>query len=429
MVTKRGTNPLRGSGRFFFANESMQARAEVPQEALDAGYLDEDDEVASVDHINDYGLEVGGPIIADRLWVWGAYSNNGINNLPTGAGDVLLRTKLNNWNGKLNAQITSANNAELFYMWNDKQVDGRGLGVGRPTETSWDQTGPGWMVKLEDTHMFSSNFYLTGKYAQIASGYELGPKGGRDIEAWWEDPDYDDDPLDGWHRSYRYYKQDVPQKNSRADGAWYVATGGVSHELKFGFGYRDTPARSETVWPGNGTFGNFYDGYALAALTRPAVPNFGSRYVDFYLGDTIALGDLTLTGGFRYDLQRAKNFGSTVPGNSVVPDLLPASSYAGDDRPLEWKGISPRLGATWALGSEKKTAPQRQLQPLHGSDGIQRRRREQSVLCRPDALLLLGGRERRQNRAAERDRFRFRPLLVLGHRPRQPHRRLRPGPS
>ncbi|HEX6100832.1 MAG TPA: carboxypeptidase regulatory-like domain-containing protein [Thermoanaerobaculia bacterium] len=372
MVTKRGTNDWRGSGRFFLANKNLQATAEVPQEAIDAGYLTEDDVVETVDKINDYGFEVGGPIITDRLWIWGAYSNNGINNLPTGQGDVLQRTKLNNYSGKLDLQITSTNNAEVFYMWNDKVVDGRGFSLSRPTETSWDQTGPGWMLKLEDTHMFTRNFYLTAKYAQIDSGYELDPKGGRDVDAWWEDPDYDTDFDDGWHRSFRYFKQEVPQKNARADGSLYVPTGGVNHELKFGFGYRDTPARSETVWPGSGNFGNFYDGYALAALTRPAVPNFGSRYIDFYLGDTLVLGDLTLTGGLRYDIQRAKNFGSTVPANPLVPDLLPATSYAGDEQTLEWKGISPRVGGTWALGSEKKTilkgAYNRYMDQLGSSD-------------------------------------------------------------
>ena len=44
-----------------------------------------------------------------------------------------------------------------------------------------------------------------------------------------------------------------------------------------------------------------------------------------------------------------------MPANPVVPDLLPAVEFAGDDRALEWKGISPRIGATWAFGQEKKT--------------------------------------------------------------------------
>ncbi|HEX7421517.1 MAG TPA: hypothetical protein VF505_16625, partial [Thermoanaerobaculia bacterium] len=160
---------------------------------------------------------------------------------------------------------------------------------------------------------------------------------------------------DGWHRTYRFFHQNVPQTNARVDGSDFVKTGNISHELKFGFGYRDTPVQSATVYAGSGNFGNFYDGYALAALTRPAIPHFGSKYYDTYLGDTVVLGNVTLTGGLRWDMQRAKNFESDVPANPVVPDLLPAVHYAGDTQWLKWNGIAPRIGATWAIGEQKKS--------------------------------------------------------------------------
>jgi hypothetical protein len=344
MVTKRGTNQLKGSGRFFTTDKQWQSEATIPD---DAPYLT--GPANSVDHIDDYGLEVGGPVIQDKLWLWGAWSNNAIGNFSTGQGAVLQSYHLNNLNAKINYQPINNNTAEVFYMWSDKKVNGRGLGTTRQTiETAWDQTGPGDLLKIEDTHVFSQSLYLTANYAMIDSGYKLDPIGGRDVDAWWDEDN-------GWHRTYRYFEQDVPQTNARVDGSSYISGGTISHELKFGFGYRDTPVKSATVWPGNGNFGNFYDGYALAALTRPAIPNFGSRYIDGYVGDTVVFNNLTLTGGVRYDIQRAKNFGSEVPANPVVPDLLPAVSYAGDTEALEWKGFSPRIGATWALGEEKKT--------------------------------------------------------------------------
>jgi len=341
MVTKQGTNDLRGSGRYFTTDKQWQAEATIPAEAV--SYLEP---VAnSIDHIDDYGVEAGGPILRDRLWAWGAWSSNDINNFTTADAGQLQATQLANFNGKLNFQPLNNNSAELFYMWSDKTVKGRGLSTRRSTLDVADyQSGPGDLLKLEDTHIFSQSLYLTGAFAMVDSGYKLQPGGGRDVDAWWDEEE-------GWHRTYRYFEQDVPQKNARIDGSAFVG-GGVRHELKFGFGYRDTPVKSATVWPGNGNFGNFYDGYALAALTRPAVPNFGSRYVDLYVGDTVAFENLTLTGGFRYDIQRAKNFGSDVPANPVVPLLLPAVSYAGDEETLEWTGISPRLGATWALGDK-----------------------------------------------------------------------------
>jgi hypothetical protein len=344
MVTKRGTNEINGSGRFFMTDKNYQSDATIPSEAVD--YLEPGGN--SINHIDDYGVEAGGPIMADKLWAWGAISSNRIENFSAGSA-VLQKTKLKNYNGKINYQPLNNNSAEVFYMFSDKTVAGRGLGTRRRTiEVAQNQSGPGDLLKIEDTHIFSQSLYLTANFATIKNGYKLDPIGGRSQDAYWDEEE-------GWHRTYSYFEQDVPQKNARIDGAAFVETGRVKHELKFGFGYRDTPVESATVWPGNGNFGNFYDGYALAALTRPAVPHFGSHYLDAFIGDTIALGDLTLTGGFRYDIQRAKNFGSEVPANPVVPDLLPAVNYAGDERALEWKGISPRLGATWALGQEKKT--------------------------------------------------------------------------
>ncbi|HEV7765345.1 MAG TPA: carboxypeptidase regulatory-like domain-containing protein [Thermoanaerobaculia bacterium] len=345
MVTKRGTNELKGSARFFTTDQNWQAKATIPEEA--EGYLTEG--ANSINHIDDYGIEFGGPVIADKLWMWGAWSNNGIENFSTGQGAIAQKTKLNNYNGKINYQPLNNNNAEVFYMFSDKRVKGRGLGPSRSTfDVADNQSGPGDLIKFEDMHSFSQSFYLTASYSQIESGYKLAPGGGRTADAYWIDGE-------GWQRTYRYFEQIVPQKNTRLDGSAFVNTGDLSHELKFGFGYRDTPVESLTAWPGNGNFANFYDGYALAALTRPAIPHFGSRYVDFYVGDTITFDNLTITGGFRYDIQRARNFGSSVPANPVVPDLLPAVDYAGDTRTLEWKGFSPRIGATLALGEDKKT--------------------------------------------------------------------------
>jgi hypothetical protein len=342
MVTKQGTNELKGTGRYFVTDEDYQSEATIPDEAF---YLTEG--VNSIDRINDYGFEIGGPILRDKLWAWGAASRNKIGNFAGGSA-VLQNTKLENLNGKFNWTPVEHNNAEVFYMWSDKSVNGRGLGTRRQfIEVAQNQTGPGDLLKIEDSHQFSQRLYLTASYTNIHSGYTLDPIGGRDVDAWW-------DVDEGWHRTYNYFHQNVPQKNARLDGSSFLQAG-LDHELKFGFGYRDTPVQSETSWSGNGNYGNFYDGYALAALTRPAVPNFGSRYIDGYIGDTIRFNNLTLTGGVRYDLQRAKNFGSTVPANPVVPDLLPAVTYAGDERALEWKGLSPRIGATWAFGQEKQT--------------------------------------------------------------------------
>lgn len=351
LVSKRGTNDFAGSGRYFWTDKQFQSDAVIPSEAR--SYLTS---ANSINNIGDYGFEAGGPIIRDRLWLWGAYSKNDINNFISGP-TIPQKTHITSWNGKLNLQLTPSNSGSLYYMYNNKTVHARSLSITRPIETATDQSGPGHVVKLEDTQILGSDFYVTGLVGIVSNGYTTTPIGGRDVQAWWTSASYSrkhPEISSGWHRSYSYFHQDVPQRDYRVDGSKFVNTGKIDHELKWGFEYRKTPASSITAWPGNGTFGNFYDGSALAALTRPAVPKFGSNYKDLYLGDTLPIGNLTINVGARYDWQSAKNFASSVPANPLVPDILPAVDYKGDAKSLEWNGFSPRVGLTYAFGKNNR---------------------------------------------------------------------------
>lgn len=358
MVTKRGTNEFRGSGRYYITDNDFQEEAVVPEEART--YLAKANEI---DHIDDYGLEVGGPLWRDRLWIWGAYSKNQIDNLTaqtiaaSGAigGGSFDKTTLENWNGKLNAQLLSNNSATFLYTLGDKIKLGRSVGPLRPPETGHNQSGPTNLYKLEDTHIFSPNFYLTGLASKVDGGFGFEPAGGMDVDLWFDE---------GFiaHRSYYQYKSDRPQENYRADASTFFDTGSMNHELKFGFGYRDTPTTSVTTWPGSGNYSDFSCGecsettnIGLAYLTRNGFAPYGTNYKDLYVGDTILMGNLTVQAGLRYDIQTGSNSGASVGANSVVPDLLPEATSAGDSEELEWTSISPRLGATYSFGSTRRT--------------------------------------------------------------------------
>ncbi|HET7710787.1 MAG TPA: carboxypeptidase regulatory-like domain-containing protein, partial [Thermoanaerobaculia bacterium] len=119
MVTKRGTNDLKGSARFLNTSGDLQADPKIPSEATDArdvrtgaGYLARTNEINKVD---DYGAEIGGPIIRDRLWLWGAYSRQQINLFTAQRTEQLTdfpdpfrdNTTLKTLNAKLNWQVLS----------------------------------------------------------------------------------------------------------------------------------------------------------------------------------------------------------------------------------------------------------------------------------------------------------------------------------
>lgn len=390
MVTKRGTNDLRGSGRYMYTPGSLQADASVPKNA--AYYLDATNKV---NFVRDYGAEVGGPIWKDHLWFWAARADNKISvqasntvaasgAVAVGAFDnIVLRDK----NAKLNAQIIPSNSAVGFYTWGDKVRNARDLSPTRPFETAYRQVGPTTVYKIEDTQIIGSSLYLTGMWSKVSGGFGLFANGGfgEGAPASWRDASGVN------HDNYQTYQTIRPQKQERLDGSKFLDMGSMNHELKFGFGYRNTPVNSTTVWPGPSHSRWIYDAFPAAncatqglpatcgqaIVTRDVAVGYQEKYNDFYVGDTILMGNLTLQGGVRWDRQQSANTGVTIGANPILttglalpcgPSIsaascpggtltasLPAVSFGGDPAKLKWNSVSPRIGATYSLGADKRT--------------------------------------------------------------------------
>jgi hypothetical protein len=348
MVSKRGTNDLRGSGRFFWTSNRLQTDPKAPAEGAQYGLT----VVNSINRISEAGFEAGGPLMRDRLWLWGSYSKNPINTVVSGSSTRYQKTDLWNYNGKLNAQLASNNAGYAGYMYSNKTVVHRSIGPSRPVETSYNQSGPGWQWTFEDTHNFSQSFYTTGRVGWIVNGYNLDPVGGMGTQMYW-------DAKAVPHGSYKNFKQSMPQRQFALESSKFFSTGSMNHELKFGFGYRRTPIRSSSAYPGDQTWVDFSQTtsnspLAVIGITRQSNISYGSNYRDAFVGDTMILGNLTLNAGLRYDIQRAKNNPTEVPANPAFPNVLPAVSFAGDTKSLEWKGVAPRIGATYALGRVRR---------------------------------------------------------------------------
>ena len=377
MVTKRGTNEWRGTGRYYLTDDEHQSDLDFDQADLgkpgpvnttsrsinpvtgqlrDPGgphgqaAFKQGNRIVSVE---DYGLEIGGPIVRDRLWVWGAYGMQEVDLLTI--ADVSDYTELETANFKLNAQITPANSATLFALNSDKVKIGRNAGPTRPQETTYNQSKFGddpTAAKLEDTHIFSSNFYLTGMYSIVNGGFQLVPQGGLQPTAYLDENSV-------WHNTHRLYQTQRPQEQFRADASNFFNTASVSHELKFGAGFREAEVRSFSRWGGAGIN---YNGPAwfgtddnVLAYSRDADYTVTQEYTSAYLQDTLTVGNLTANIGLRYDLQEATNEAATIQANALRPDALPAFQYGGGDGGFDWETITPRLGLTYALGAERTT--------------------------------------------------------------------------
>jgi hypothetical protein len=375
MVTKRGTNDFSGSGRYYLTPGDTQGQRKIPSEAT--GYIGKTNEI---DKVTEWGLEAGGPIIRDRLWAWAAYSDNDINLFtaqpPGGTVRFSDITSLETLNAKVNAQITRNNSATVFYVDNQKVKTGRNASPTFPPETTWNQSGfgPKGTYKIEDTHIFSSNFYLTGLYSKVNGGFQLQPNSGANCAdltcVLANTPKASTfDVVNGHFRNTYLSAQGTrPQEQYRGDGSAFFNTGSLSHELKFGFGYRSAGAEGITTYPQNQLIYDYTGvpglpaGFGITYFYGISPYNYEYKYNDAYVGDTMLLGNLTIQAGLRYDNQKASAGDQSTPLNPITVDpvthisYLPALTWKGSQiDTLEWDSISPRLGLTYALGADKKT--------------------------------------------------------------------------
>jgi Carboxypeptidase regulatory-like domain/TonB-dependent Receptor Plug Domain len=366
LVTKRGTNKFHGGGRFLYTSDATQSsnlpdalRTDPRLQNPDGTYRDKADHI---DQIQDWGFDLGGPIIKDKLWFYGTWGRQQVDIIALNG--IPDKTKLTSYNAKLNWQATRDTMVSGFWFDGAKEKQGRLTGVGSATglnETAdflWNQGNlyednpfhGFWKLQVDQT--FSPNFFMSAKVAYYNTGFTLAAAGSPDQSYTY---DYAAGNAIG---SYATIAQTRPQKSLNADGSYFFRGMGGNHELKFGFGYRAVTSNSQTHYNGNGIGGKYdpANDNVVATVHRDGLKKYEGRYLDFYVGDTYTKKRFSVNVGVRFDQQKAKNNAAQVPGNPGLPDLLPALSYPGNsDYIINWKDWSPRVGMSYAFDDQQKT--------------------------------------------------------------------------
>jgi hypothetical protein len=336
LVTKRGTNEFRGSARFMRTDDDSFAgllEQNRPDFDSSSGKLSQHPSSSqsrfignTINQVQEYGFEAGGPAIQDKLWFWGSFGSNDIKNRTGAATPDRVQaddTILENTALKINAQITPSNSFTASWNNGDKKKFGRNAGPTRPQPTTWDQRGPSAIIKFEDTHVVNSNFFIGGTYSIVDGGFSLTSKAviaagsvTAAPETTWA--------AEGWDQSYLSGGSSRPSEEWKIDGSYFFNTGNVAHEIKFGTRNREFDRTSVFVWPGRDLFHineNFF-GVPLVVMRRGFDgPPVTQTYESAWVQDTISAGNLTVNVGFRYDLQDGENLPASVTASGS--DLRP----------------------------------------------------------------------------------------------------------
>ncbi len=350
LVTKRGTNAFHGGVSGFFAHDALQA-SDLPSELEGDPRLRGNDKADHIDQLGEWGVELGGPILRDKLWFWAAY----------GAQDLRIarlnqnkdKTLLEDFNAKLNWQISSNNMFSAFWFNGEKTKLGRSASALSETPSHTRNQGSayedGWphgFLKLEDNHVFSPSFMLNLKLAHYNNGFSLTPQGGR------QQDEGQNLVTARAYGSSNHYQSVRPQDTLNLDANYFRGP----HELKFGFAYRRASVTSTNSPSGSQVIARTEPARGqIARIQRESVSAYEGSYRSLYVQDTFTSGRLTANAGLRYDVQQARNTASTASGNRMFPAILPDLVYDGSGQEIEWKDFSPRAGFTLALDESRRT--------------------------------------------------------------------------
>jgi hypothetical protein len=358
IVTKRGGNNWEANASGYFTNHSLQSN-NTPQELVDEGV----DRSNRIDEVYEYGLDIGGPVIKDKFFVWGAYRKQQINLITR--TDLPDKTELIDWNFKANANPSQSLELQFGYFNGEKNKHGRGFNPPvQSAETLWDQGSPGTLKPEgiwtgQATWIPNDKMIVTGRYGYIGLSFGLIPAGGKDIPMiylsaipLYEDTAFYTSPIDrpsnDWNVDTNYYVENIL---------------GGDHEFKFGFEYKSSKGHTFSSY-GNGLY--FID----STQTNPGGPLISGQVIaqhfldgnvkysrtSLYASDTFRRDRLTLNLGLRLDYQNGKSEPSSIPGLPGGYDVFVGPiNYTGNDLSPSFTDIAPRLGATYDLTGDGKT--------------------------------------------------------------------------
>jgi hypothetical protein len=402
LVTRRGGNRTSLGGRFFYTAGKLQK--DIPAADLKKYGI------AGFDHvvdIKDFGFNVGGPFIKDKVWWWVSYGINQINSITM--LNIAQPITLNNYVGKVNFQIVPENRAEIFYQAGDKKRVGRDSNNAHPPGSNQASNyyfgNP--TIKLQDEHMFGDNLFVSLRYGYSNGGFGMWPS---------EDPTLTNYRLYNytqglWTQTYSWFYSDRPHYYTVLQVQYFndnLLGTGTSHEIKIG-GEINNNARTYV----GGNPGNFYVYQNYNATTvdwngdgKPDVVNTlpggfdikriymgandtgwsdGTKRYALYFSDAITFGRFNVNLGLRADWAKpyvnaettralwldgdsnptsdkylanyamiAKNFFPTDT-LAALAALIPEKQVPYYDQQKTFWYFSPRLGLTYDVFGNGKT--------------------------------------------------------------------------
>lgn len=386
LIPRDGGNTMKGFVFFTFSDESLQG-SNLDQGLIDRGFLT----ASGIRHLFDINPALGGPIMKDKIWFFATGRYNVAQNYIGGMFENVNANNPNSWTYEPDASKP----AFIDSTWKDAQV--------RLTYQANPKNKLAFTYDQQER--CSCPWNVTGTRAPEA-GVDYRFPQQRLVHAEWSSPVTSKLLLEvvALHRTERWgfmhlrssdvlagkdpgaisvteqggaipnltYRGWTTYNNTwLANSFWRGAVSYVTGAHSFKAGINDSPGLQKTRTYNFTPLAYRFNNGVPNQLTEYATPYDVHNVLDHDLGifaqDRWTLNRLTLTGGVRFDWFK-NSFGE---GHLYSGPLVPGRDVTFPEQDnLNWKDITPRMGAVYDVFGNGKTALKVSLNKYLGGQGL-----------------------------------------------------------
>src|SRR5262245_24517205 len=321
--------------------------------------------------------DIGGPVMTDKLWYFGAYNHFKIDKQISGvprniATDLGL---FDNYTTKETYKASQKDTLIYYMQWGRKQKPNRGLSVTVSPEAAQPQDSVSWVFKGEHQRVWSSRLFTDLKFNVFGYDFPLGVKA--DFAT--QPPRIDTGTNFQSGAAWDAFDLARQKPAVTAQATYFVPDKAGSHDLKFGFEYlldiskytidgRSGPIRYRDL---NGATNEiqFVDVGRNSDLgtTWTGGNNRNQRYAGYAQDRWSVNSRTTVTAGVRWDYQRPYYLEGTrdpiikdvLPPSVVNPALIGQPMFKAQTFPesavVTRNSVAPRLGVSYDLTGQGRT--------------------------------------------------------------------------
>lgn len=364
-VTKRAGNKVSGDFHLYIEDAKWEMN-QTPTSYMTSNHL----VVPGINRLYQYGINLGGPIVKDKVWWFGSYAIQDIHKRTE--ANLEDATFLISAYAKLNFQFGNTS-GDFHYSEDTKKKWGRTyLSPSQQDNGSlWDQVGP-TKLYYGGLSQVMGNLLLNFKTIYTTGGFQLDPRGSNQNMTTGHEEGAEFKILDGWQRIEGSCYNYITKRTSldfAADGNYFLegALGG-DHEIKFGVDYYQADTTSQTLYPGQRIVYVYRSDPAsnYLGIYPDVILDVNFYRISGYIQDTMTFGKLTAAVGFRYDKEQGGlnpftqpyftwyEPGSAHNGERMFADEITALNIAKFKVPVNWSILSPRLSLTYDITGNGK---------------------------------------------------------------------------